>query len=324
MAVEAGLCLECRHGRRIRGARSIFWLCERSRIDPRFPRYPRLPVRRCAGYEPQTVSRARPEERDRLLVGARDGGPNQPGHGTPLPSPGGERLVPEAAIRQQEVEAVPVEPDLMERIRRVLRPLPGVQERRMVGGRCFLVDGRMCCGVFGQALMVGLDPEEKKRALSLPYVRPMRLGARELAPFVLMDPSAVASDDVLRSWLARAVRRLTGSFPALPSAPASPKERFAQIVSQMEGREGVVLGAGKGRFGSGTLQVNGRIFAMEVRGELVLKLPATRVAELVSQDAGRHFEARRDRPMREWLVVAVDYPGWQELAVEAREFVARD
>ncbi|HEY3495926.1 MAG TPA: hypothetical protein VGK73_14610 [Polyangiaceae bacterium] len=32
---------------------SEFWLCERSRTEPeRFPKYPRLPVRSCSGYEP--------------------------------------------------------------------------------------------------------------------------------------------------------------------------------------------------------------------------------------------------------------------------------
>jgi hypothetical protein len=30
---------------------SAFSLCERSRTDPAFPRYPRLPVTRCRGYE---------------------------------------------------------------------------------------------------------------------------------------------------------------------------------------------------------------------------------------------------------------------------------
>lgn len=49
---DPGLCASCRHSREIPGARSRFWLCERSRTDPRFPRYPRLPVLRCAGHEP--------------------------------------------------------------------------------------------------------------------------------------------------------------------------------------------------------------------------------------------------------------------------------
>jgi hypothetical protein len=30
----------------------VFWQCLRAREDPRFPRYPRLPVRACDGFEP--------------------------------------------------------------------------------------------------------------------------------------------------------------------------------------------------------------------------------------------------------------------------------
>jgi hypothetical protein len=49
----AGLCDTCRHQRLVRNTRgSIFSLCERSREDPAYPRYPRLPVHDCAGYEP--------------------------------------------------------------------------------------------------------------------------------------------------------------------------------------------------------------------------------------------------------------------------------
>ena len=47
-----GLCDSCRHQRIIRNTRgSVFSLCERSRTDPAYPRYPRLPVLECAGYE---------------------------------------------------------------------------------------------------------------------------------------------------------------------------------------------------------------------------------------------------------------------------------
>lgn len=51
--VPPGLCGRCRHAREIRSDRgSRFILCERSRDDPRFARYPRLPVRACPGFEP--------------------------------------------------------------------------------------------------------------------------------------------------------------------------------------------------------------------------------------------------------------------------------
>jgi len=36
---------------------SIFFMCQRSAADPDFPKYPRLPVLRCAGYEPQETDR---------------------------------------------------------------------------------------------------------------------------------------------------------------------------------------------------------------------------------------------------------------------------
>jgi hypothetical protein len=48
-----GLCDSCRHQRLIPNTRgSVFSLCERSRTEPEFPRYPRLPVVECPGFEP--------------------------------------------------------------------------------------------------------------------------------------------------------------------------------------------------------------------------------------------------------------------------------
>ena len=48
-----GLCGTCRHSRIVETRRgSTFRLCERSTTDPRFPRYPNLPVVQCSGYEP--------------------------------------------------------------------------------------------------------------------------------------------------------------------------------------------------------------------------------------------------------------------------------
>jgi len=47
----AGLCADCVHARRIESPRgSTFILCELSLNDPRFPKYPRLPVLACDGH----------------------------------------------------------------------------------------------------------------------------------------------------------------------------------------------------------------------------------------------------------------------------------
>jgi hypothetical protein len=50
--VKIGLCADCRHMRIIKSDRgSVFYRCERSDSDPAFPKYPRLPVVQCRGYE---------------------------------------------------------------------------------------------------------------------------------------------------------------------------------------------------------------------------------------------------------------------------------
>lgn len=47
-----GLCWSCGCSRRVRNRRrSVFFRCGRAESDARFPRYPRLPVRSCPGYE---------------------------------------------------------------------------------------------------------------------------------------------------------------------------------------------------------------------------------------------------------------------------------
>jgi hypothetical protein len=47
-----GLCASCRHMRRVETERgSVFYRCARAVTDPRFPKYPPLPVVRCEGYE---------------------------------------------------------------------------------------------------------------------------------------------------------------------------------------------------------------------------------------------------------------------------------
>jgi hypothetical protein len=55
----AGLCDRCRHQRIVQNTRgSSFSLCELSRTNPAFPRYPRLPVESCEGFSERDASEA--------------------------------------------------------------------------------------------------------------------------------------------------------------------------------------------------------------------------------------------------------------------------
>ena len=49
---EAGLCARCVHVQVIGNDRgSTFYLCRLSASDPGFPKYPRIPVLACSGFE---------------------------------------------------------------------------------------------------------------------------------------------------------------------------------------------------------------------------------------------------------------------------------
>jgi len=80
--------------------------------------------------------------------------------------------------------------------------------------------------------------------------------------------------------------------------------------------------AGKGRrFGSNGLKVNGKLFALIVRGRLVVKLPKARVAALVAAKKGEPFETAPGRVMKEWLVLAERSRSCEAMAREAFAFV---
>ncbi len=104
----------------------------------------------------------------------------------------------------------------------------------------------------------------------------------------------------------------------------TPDERYESLVkSILASSPATRIGEGKGFGSTGQLKVDGKIFAMLVRGELVLKLPGNRVDALVAAGDGKRFDAGKDKPMREWFVLSItSRKSWLGLAKEAMAFVA--
>ena len=99
-------------------------------------------------------------------------------------------------------------------------------------------------------------------------------------------------------------------------------EAFAAIVERLRDAPGVTEGMGFGR--NPGLRVNGKIFAFLRAGELLVKLPAERCAQLVADGAAIPFDAGKGRPMREWVVFPErGAEDWAGAAEEALAFVGQ-
>jgi hypothetical protein len=100
-------------------------------------------------------------------------------------------------------------------------------------------------------------------------------------------------------------------------------ERFELLVDELLPVPGVTPPAPGRGFGSSALKYRGRIFAMLVRGHLVVKLPKARVTELVTAGEGIHFDANKGTPMKEWFTLNEPSElSWSALSREALDHAA--
>jgi hypothetical protein len=102
----------------------------------------------------------------------------------------------------------------------------------------------------------------------------------------------------------------------------TPQERYQDLADELAAAEGIEPpGAGRG-FGRDALRYHGKIFAMLVRGQLVVKLPRGRVDELVAAGHGVRFDAGQGTAMKEWLSLSPDSAlSWSPLVRQALDFV---
>jgi hypothetical protein len=100
----------------------------------------------------------------------------------------------------------------------------------------------------------------------------------------------------------------------------TPEQLWGPIAKTQLATRGVTAGTGFGK--TEGLRISGKIFAMLVGDELVVKLPKERVDELVDAGVVRRFDAGKGRPMKEWASIAPSASRrWRDLVDEARAFV---
>ena len=101
----------------------------------------------------------------------------------------------------------------------------------------------------------------------------------------------------------------------------TPEQRYEDLIEEFLGEDGVLPPPGGSGFGRGAIRYRRKIFAMFVRGQLVLKLPRNRVDQLVAEGHGARFDANKGTPMKEWFSLDPESQmAWPPLAREALGF----
>jgi TfoX/Sxy family transcriptional regulator of competence genes len=77
------------------------------------------------------------------------------------------------------------------------------EEKKMMGGLCFMVDDKMCIGVVKSDLMTRISPDHYDSLLNEPGAKPMDFTGRIMKGFVMVEPKGVDMDNDLDKWVQR-------------------------------------------------------------------------------------------------------------------------
>lgn len=93
---------------------------------------------------------------------------------------------------------------LADRLRHTLKESKTTyEEKKMFGGLCFLVDGKMCVGIVKEELMVRIAPENQDLYLEEKGCRLMDFTQNSMKGFLFITPEGVDMDDDLSKWVNR-------------------------------------------------------------------------------------------------------------------------
>jgi TfoX/Sxy family transcriptional regulator of competence genes len=103
--------------------------------------------------------------------------------------------------------------NLAERIRLALARRKNIEEKKMFGGISFLLNRNMLVGVWKDALIVRLGPDDGDEALREPHVKPFDITGKAMKGWVMVAAEGVADEDAVKEWVQRAVK-FVGRLPA--------------------------------------------------------------------------------------------------------------
>jgi len=97
---------------------------------------------------------------------------------------------------------------LADRARQILRQQSVTfEEKKMMGGLCFMVDGKMCFGMHfdksssNSILMARIGPDRYEKALEKEHCMEMRFTGRPMKGYVHVTEEGLDTDEALTYWI---------------------------------------------------------------------------------------------------------------------------
>jgi TfoX/Sxy family transcriptional regulator of competence genes len=90
---------------------------------------------------------------------------------------------------------------LADRIRERLAELPNIEEKKMMGGLCFMYNDKMCMGILKDELMCRIAPEEYEQALERRGCKQLTFTGRTSKGFVVVDETGMKSKADFEYWV---------------------------------------------------------------------------------------------------------------------------
>jgi len=87
------------------------------------------------------------------------------------------------------------------RIRERLEELKSVEEKEMMGGLTFMVNGKMCVGIIKDEMMCRIDPEFHDTAVEMTGCRTMDFTGRPMKGYVMIEEAGMRSKRDFDYWI---------------------------------------------------------------------------------------------------------------------------
>ena len=94
---------------------------------------------------------------------------------------------------------------LAHRIRELLADLPNIEEKEMMGGLTFMVNGKMCVGIIKDELMCRIDPAIHEIVIEKTGCRTMDFTKRPMKGYVMIDETGMKSKKDFDYWIGLAL-----------------------------------------------------------------------------------------------------------------------